>query len=222
MCATKKSISYQKAVARPINAQHQFLHTSLQAAEKLLKMCSSPIFLCLTLFFTLSNIPGCFTSREVPTNIAPVVLPAEAATDGCPSDAMLGADRNATKQNILQLLSDTVNPYFDEKELMRSRGPCGGPGRWDQVAYLNASDPDFECLHTTQHQCADRIPPHTHTRARTHTHAHTPKAILLSQLNHHWLNGGISLGYMSVCQLPLVISVFFSFQPCTCTNLEYW
>ena len=101
------------------------------------------MFLCSVIVICIS---GCFASQEVPANTSPYTLSGE--TDGtCPTEEMLNAQRNANKEEIVQVLSDTVIPYLDESELMRNRCPCGGGGggRWSRIAFLNMSDPDTQC-----------------------------------------------------------------------------
>ena len=63
-------------------------------------------------------------------------------SDTCPSQSSIGAQLNATKAQIRQAITNTVNPILDGKYF--SPGSCNGTG-WTRVALLNMTDPDEVC-----------------------------------------------------------------------------
>ena len=72
----------------------------------------------------------------------PVQLP-QVVIEGRSAGVCLSADtneraRNTTLEAIRSILRDTVVPLID-------RCPCGGPGPWRRIAYLDMSDPNQQC-----------------------------------------------------------------------------
>ena len=63
-------------------------------------------------------------------------------SDTCPSQSSIDAQLNATKAQIRQAITNTVNPILDAKYF--SPGSCNGTG-WTRVALLNMTDPDEVC-----------------------------------------------------------------------------
>ena len=66
------------------------------------------------------------------------------ASGVCPSTEVINAQRNATKQEIKDLLQNTVIPALNRKR----DGPpcsCGGPGEWTRIAFLNMTDLTQQC-----------------------------------------------------------------------------
>ena len=63
-------------------------------------------------------------------------------SDTCPSQSSIGAQLNATKAQIRQAITNTVNPILDGKYF--SPGSCNGTG-WTRVALLNMTNPDEVC-----------------------------------------------------------------------------
>ena len=61
-------------------------------------------------------------------------------SDTCPSQSSIGAQLNATKAQIRQAITNTINPILDAI----SPGSCNGIG-WTRVALLNMTDPDEVC-----------------------------------------------------------------------------
>ena len=70
----------------------------------------------------------------LPIRLPPVATRGESA-GVCPS---VDAIERATQEAIRSVLHDTVVPLID-------RCPCGGPGPWRRIAYLNMSDPNQQC-----------------------------------------------------------------------------
>ena len=75
----------------------------------------------------------------------PVQLPQvdiQRRNDGtCPSAEVTEQAANNTKEEIRSILRDTVVPILDG----RPTCPCGGPGLWRRIAYLDMSDPNQQC-----------------------------------------------------------------------------
>ena len=63
-------------------------------------------------------------------------------SDTCPSQSSIDAQLNATKAQIRQAITNTVNPILDAEYF--SPGSCNGTG-WTRVALLNMTDPDEVC-----------------------------------------------------------------------------
>ena len=61
-------------------------------------------------------------------------------SDTCPSQSSIDAQLNATKAQIQQAVTNSVNPILDAK----FPGSCNGNG-WTRVALLNMTDPDEVC-----------------------------------------------------------------------------
>ena len=61
-------------------------------------------------------------------------------SDTCPSQSSIDAQLNATKAQIRQAVTNTVNPIMDAI----SPGSCNGIG-WTRMALLNMTDPDEVC-----------------------------------------------------------------------------
>ena len=99
----------------------------------------------LLAFFILVNV-HCCTSQQ---NSALPAIVSSAVVDGtasgvCPSTKVMNAQRNATKQEIQDLLRNTVNPKLDRIY----NGPpcsCGNRGEWTRIAFLNMTDPSQQC-----------------------------------------------------------------------------
>ena len=79
----------------------------------------------------------------------PAVLPQttiEGTSNGeCPATNVIEQERNNTKSAIRSMLHDTVVPELNRRYSNQPQCPCGGPGRWTKIAYLNMSDPSQQC-----------------------------------------------------------------------------
>ena len=73
---------------------------------------------------------------SLPVQIPPVDVEGRGAV--CPSVDASERAKNTTQEAIRSILRDTVVPLID-------RCPCGGPGPWRRIAYLNMSDPNQQC-----------------------------------------------------------------------------
>ena len=70
----------------------------------------------------------------------------EGRNDGtCPSTEVTEQARNNTKEEIRSILRDMVVPILDPTCIQDGRCPCGGPGQWRRIAYLDISDPNQQC-----------------------------------------------------------------------------
>ena len=79
----------------------------------------------------------------LPARAAPAAV--RGATGVCPSDQVLNIQRNATKQEIKDLLQNIVTPQLNRNSNNPPPCPCGGPGRWTRIAYLDMTDPCQQC-----------------------------------------------------------------------------
>ena len=79
----------------------------------------------------------------LPAVVSPAVV--HGITSGvCPSAEVINAQRNATEQEIQNLLDNIVNPELDRIY----NGPpcsCGNRGEWTRIAFLNMTDPSQQC-----------------------------------------------------------------------------
>ena len=72
----------------------------------------------------------------------PLELPAiETESGTCPSAAVREAARQSILQQVESLVQDQVIPTLHS----RPPCPCGGPGHWTKIAYLNMTDPTQQC-----------------------------------------------------------------------------
>ena len=84
------------------------------------------------------------TCQKIPAVLSQAVIRGK-ASESCPSAETLGAQRNATKQEIQDLLQNTVNPALYNKYRGRPPCSCGGPGEWTRIAFLNMTDLTQQC-----------------------------------------------------------------------------
>ena len=84
------------------------------------------------------------TCQQIPAVLSPAVIRGT-ASESCPSAEALGAQRNATKQEIQDLLRNTVNPALSNRNRNGSPCSCGGPGEWTRIAFLNMTDRTQQC-----------------------------------------------------------------------------
>ena len=85
----------------------------------------------------------CQQNSALPATTTPAVVRGT-ASGVCPSAEVIDVQRNATKQEIQDLLQNTVNPALNQDRY----GPpcsCGGPGEWTRIAFLNMTDPTQQC-----------------------------------------------------------------------------
>ena len=97
------------------------------------------------IFFILVNAYFCTSQQNsaLPAVVSPAVV--DGTTSGvCPSAEVMNAQRNATEQEIQNLLDNIVNPELDRIY----NGPpcsCGNRGEWTRIAFLNMTDPSQQC-----------------------------------------------------------------------------
>ena len=77
---------------------------------------------------------------ELPVLVSSAVVSGD-GSDTCPSQSSIDAQLNATKAQIRQAITNTVNLILDGNS---SPGSCNGTG-WTRVALLNMTDPDEVC-----------------------------------------------------------------------------
>ena len=84
---------------------------------------------------------GCASTRNdsFPLQLPATIIIFENGT--CPSAAVREAARQSILEQVEALVQDQVVP------ILRSRPscPCGGPGEWTRIAYLNMTDPTQQC-----------------------------------------------------------------------------
>ena len=98
----------------------------------------------LLAFFILVNVHCCTSQQNsaLPAIVSPAVVDGT-ASGVCPSAEVMNTLRNTTKQEIKDLLRNTVNPKLD-----CINGPpcsCGNRGEWTRIAFLNMTDPSQQC-----------------------------------------------------------------------------
>ena len=74
-----------------------------------------------------------------PQVLSQVVI--EGSSEACPAVSEISRVRNTSKAAIQAILRDTVVPELN----LRDSCPCGGPGDWTRMAYLNMTDPTQQC-----------------------------------------------------------------------------
>lgn len=100
------------------------------------------LFLAFVCFFTaIGTPPAAAALPELPITSPPVTLTSTRDGGRCPAEEILNPLRTTNRQEIAQLLSNTVAPLLDEYECC----PCRSPGRWSRITYLNMTNPDREC-----------------------------------------------------------------------------
>ena len=87
--------------------------------------------------FLLLFITSCSAQQ-----LLPVVLPHD-RTNGATCSAADVIDREIA--DIQSILRDTVVPELNRRYSNQPPCPCGGPGQWTRIAYLNMSDPSQQC-----------------------------------------------------------------------------
>ena len=85
----------------------------------------------------------CQQNSTLPATTTPAVVRGT-ASGVCPSAEVIDAQRNTTKQEIQDLLRNTVNPALNGNH---NDPPCscGGPGEWTRIAFLNMTDLTQQC-----------------------------------------------------------------------------
>ncbi len=102
----------------------------------------------ITVWSSFMLILTMYSYATLPVRISPAVV--TGPEDGvCPSNNLIEAQLNVTKQQVKQAVASTINPFLDSG--------CGGSG-WRRVAYLNMSDPTATCpsswtLHSSPRGC---------------------------------------------------------------------
>ena len=91
-------------------------------------------------FLILVSVHHC-ACQQIPAVLSPAVIRGT-ASESCPSAEALDAQRNATKQEIHDLLRNIVNPALSNRN---SPCSCGGPGEWIRIAFLNMTDLTQQC-----------------------------------------------------------------------------
>ena len=85
----------------------------------------------------------CEENFTLPAVVSPAIV--HGTTSGvCPSAEVINAQSNATKQEIQDLLLNTVIPALNRNR----NGPpcsCGDPGEWTRIAFLNMTDLTQQC-----------------------------------------------------------------------------
>ena len=88
-----------------------------------------------------AHLCTCQQNSALPAAVSPAVV--HGTESGvCPSAEVIDALKNATKQEIRELLQTLVNPALNRN------GPpcsCGGPGEWTRIAFLNMTDLTQQC-----------------------------------------------------------------------------
>ena len=98
----------------------------------------------LALFILMSvRHCACQQNSALPATTTPAVVHGT-ASGVCPSAEVIDAQRNATKQEIHDLLRNTVNPALNQ-ERYGLPCSCGGPGEWSRIAFLNMTDLAQQC-----------------------------------------------------------------------------
>ena len=92
------------------------------------------------LFFIIVSAHNC--GCRLPATVSPAIVRGT-ASGVCPSAEMIDAQKNATKQEILDLLRNTVNPALSNR--YRPPCSCSGLGEWTRIAFLNMTDPNQQC-----------------------------------------------------------------------------
>ena len=100
------------------------------------------MFLLLAFFiFVSAHYCACEENSALPVAISPAVTRGT-ASGVCPSAEVIDAHRNATKQEIKDLLQNIMNLALNHYNPPCS---CGGPGEWTRIAFLNMTDLTQQC-----------------------------------------------------------------------------
>ena len=87
---------------------------------------------------------ACQQNSALSAKISPAIVRGT-ASGVCPSAEVLDAQRNATKQEIKDLLQNTVIPALSDRNRNGPSCSCGGPGEWTRIAFLNMADLTQQC-----------------------------------------------------------------------------
>ena len=106
----------------------------LSLAQETLKMTLSYILLLVAVSSFAESSSASQQNSTLPVTIAPAVL-SGGDVGACPSSDSLDSLRQTVKQEIVTALQE-ISPV---------NCPCGGSGRWTNIANVNFSDPDVAC-----------------------------------------------------------------------------
>ena len=101
----------------------------------------------LLVFFIFASAHYCYCSQQtsvLPAQVSPAVV--QGTEHGiCPSLEVMSAQRNVLKQEIRNLLQNTVNPELTNRNRLPPPCSCGGPGEWTRIAFLNMTNHSQQC-----------------------------------------------------------------------------
>lgn len=97
------------------------------------------LLLTVISFLVSKEICSCYAQQQnsLPVTVSSAVIRGR-ATEACPAQEEIDAQRNSTKEEIRDLLLQNVIPS------LKPQCQCGGGG-WTRIAYLNMTDPSQQC-----------------------------------------------------------------------------